>query len=1180
MDQQDPAPAPAPNQPEWHWTSNNNFDQLIRTHKLNVNFAIDPAILLIQERPSAISLLSRDLDDLLGLKVHMIMSLQMSKTDLLTGELNITTAFFHSRTATILRADEIPVAYQDATLKIMESIETFTDHGSNYNVERVNWVSLEVAGYRPLRGGQHFVLPRFITSKKACINLRNTNEMCFKYNCLLHLNKHLAKRCQKNPQILDAFENQLDFQGLEFPLEINKIDKFEKHNPNVAVTIIGYVPDGDSNVFVPLRVSRRLVEAEHRIDMLYMNNHYVYINDVDKLLSTSASLHNGRKFVCRNCFTFFSFVDLLQKHEPLCMVHKPQVMTFPTEDKKTLKFTEHKYTLLRPYVCIADFESWFDGNQHKPLAISFLIFDHLGKLWGPQKTLFGADCALQFLREMDRMHKLLEQRTRLLMKKLTHEQELIFSQPNANCANCNQSFPGHQLHRHHDHLTGQFIAGVCPNCNHKLTLSRDLVVGFHNGQNYDFAYLTRALKSLVKSDKEIRILGKSIEHFISISWNHIKIIDTYKLLGGSLATLCGTMQSDDFKLLKQAYPDPRLWKLLLTKMVFPYSHFKSVAVLEETQIPSIESYHNDLTNEPCDPRDYEKAIEIWNTFGLRTVKDLVKLYVETDTLQLADVAIRFRNICYQQFEIDPFHFVSLPSFAFSACSKITNLNCDLLTSKDMYLMWQRAKIGGFTTVVQQHVKSNNPLVPEYDSDQDMSWILYLDCCAMYSTVMFKEKLPVRNMRFLSDEELQAADLLNFDCSGDTGYLVECTLSFDGDEVHDLLADFPPLPVNRSVSVEEQSPRMRLIAQQLGINLEQKTKKLIADLHPRVNYVLPLKSLQFVLKTTHATLHKITKAIVFEQEAVLSKFIHMCIEMRKKAKTKFEIDVWKLICNSIYGYSLLDCTKFKHITLVYSKKKLSKMINSPLFVRANCFDENAAAVEMKIARLELRQPIFLGISVLSYSKNLILDFYYNVLKKEYGTKLSLVFSDTDSICCVIKKDSPNIYITDVLPKFKHLMDTSNFDPSSPLYTLERKKVMGTFTDECGGKLIQEIIVLKPKSYSIKMVEENLNVIKSKGVPKSCQRGLSHEDYKNNLFEQTTKVVEYKRIGCKRQRLFTLSCKKNALSCYESKRYWLNGSEVYKSLPFGHYRINSDVNSDDDSVENEPSTQAPGSTSDLG
>jgi hypothetical protein len=1160
MEQPDPVPNPGGRV----WTTSNNFQGLLRTHKLDVNYAIDPAMLLIQERQSIKSLLTQDLAELYGLKFHMVLSLQMAKTDLISGEQTSTTAYFHSNTVTVLVEDDILINYESGVLKIIESIETYTDHGSNYNVERVNWLTVNVAGYRPLAGGRHFVLPPFIAKKKACINLKNTNNMCFKYNCLLHLNKHLSREIQNNPQILDAFEGQLDFEGLEFPMQINKIDKFEKKNPNVAITIIGSVVDNGTNVFVPLRVSRRLVEAEHRIDMLYINNHYVYINNLNRLLSMSTSRHNGRKFVCRNCFTFFSFEDLLERHEPHCMVYKPQVMTFPEGDRKTLKFTGDKYTLLRPYVCIADFESWFDGNEHKPLAVSYLIFDSCGKLWCPQKTLFGADCAVKFLREMDMMYQVLELKTRYRMKKLTPEQEAIFLKESVICTNCKQSFPGKVLHRHHDYLTGQFLAAVCKPCNHKLTLSRDLVVGFHNGQNYDFAYLVRALKSLVKSDKEIKVLGKSVEHFISISWNHIIIIDTYKLLGGSLATLCGTMQPTDFNLLKQAYPDPRQWKLLLTKMPFPYSHFKSEAVLDETELPGIESYHNDLTNEACDPRDYEKAVEIWNTFGLHTVKDLVKLYVQTDVLQLADVSIRFRNICFQQFEIDPFHFVSLPSFAFSACSKITNMNCDLITSREMYLLWQKAKIGGFTTVVQQYAKSNNPLVPGYDSNQEMTWILYLDCCAMYSTVMFKEKLPVRNMRFLTDDELRAADLLNFDCSGDKGYLVECSLSFDGDEVHDLLADFPPLPVNRTVSAEEQSPRMKLLAQQLGINLEQKTKKLIADLHPRVDYVLPLKSLQFILKTTKATLHKITRAVVFDQEAVLSKFIHMCIEMRKKAKTKFEIDVWKLICNSIYGFSLLDSTKFKRILLVYSKQTLSKLINNPLFVRANCFDENAAAVEMRMARLEVRQPVFLGISILSYSKNLILDFYYNVLKQEYGSNLSIIFSDTDSLCMSLKKESPDIYQTDILPKFVHLMDTSNFDPASPLYTLERKKVMGTFTDECGGKMIQEIVVLKPKSYSIKMVEENLNIVKSKGVPKSCQKELNHEHYKNNLFDNELKTASYKTIGCKRQRLFTLTCKKNALSSYESKRYWLNGSELYKSLPYGHYRINRDENLEDGSV----------------
>ena len=627
------------------------------------------------------------------------------------------------------------------------------------------------------------------------------------------------------------------------------------------------------------------------------------------------------------------------------------------------------------------------------------------------------------------------------------------------------------------------------------------------------------------------------------------------------------MQPDDFKLLKQHHPQIEKHSLLLGKMLFPYTYFDNVDRLKETSLPPREAYFNDLTKEECSEADYETAVKIWETFELADLKSLVKLYCETDVLQTVDIFIRFRNVTMKEFELDPLHFVSLPSLCWQACMKVTDLRVELITDSDMYLMWQRAKFGGFTTVVSQYEKANNPLLDDFNPDDPISWMFYWDCTGMYSTVMQNNKLPCGNMRFLSDEEVAQLDYESYDPSGDIGYLVECIFSFVGKEVQVILADFPPCPVLRSVPADEQSPRMQRVAESMEIPLEVKTKKLIADLNPRVNYVLPLTSLQFILKTTGATLHSITRAIQFKQEAILTKYIQLCMDKRKAATNSFEISLFKLYCNAVFGVTLLDVTKYVNCHVVFTQARLKRLIDSPLYVRANEFDKNAAVVEMKYSSTTIRQPIFLGISILALSKNLILDMYYNVLKKEYGSNISLQMSDTDSIVFKVFKETENFYMSDILPKFAHLLDTSNYDRSSPLYTDVRKKQLGTFTDETGGRIISECVALKCKAYSI-LVKDGDPFMKAKGCPTAERDRLSHEDYKNTLFNQARVNVIFNRIGSKRQRLYTFQCSKVALSSYENKRYWID--TLYKSLPFGHYSINTASQMSPDLVEDEPST----------
>ena len=58
---------------------------------------------------------------------------------------------------------------------------------------------------------------------------------------------------------------------------------------------------------------------------------------------------------------------------------------------------------------------------------------------------------------------------------------------------------------------------------------------------------------------------------------------------------------------------------------------------------------------------------------------LIKIYVQSDTLLLADVFENFRNMCIKVYELDPAHFLSAPGLAWQACLKKTKVKLDLLT---------------------------------------------------------------------------------------------------------------------------------------------------------------------------------------------------------------------------------------------------------------------------------------------------------------------------------------------------------------------------------------------------------------------------------------------------------------------------------------------------------------------
>ena len=59
--------------------------------------------------------------------------------------------------------------------------------------------------------------------------------------------------------------------------------------------------------------------------------------------------------------------------------------------------------------------------------------------------------------------------------------------------------------------------------------------------------------------------------------------------------------------------------------------------------------------------------------------DYYDLYVQTDTLLLADVYENLRNKCLEIYGLDSSHFYSAPELAWQACLKNTRVELELLT---------------------------------------------------------------------------------------------------------------------------------------------------------------------------------------------------------------------------------------------------------------------------------------------------------------------------------------------------------------------------------------------------------------------------------------------------------------------------------------------------------------------
>jgi len=62
------------------------------------------------------------------------------------------------------------------------------------------------------------------------------------------------------------------------------------------------------------------------------------------------------------------------------------------------------------------------------------------------------------------------------------------------------------------------------------------------------------------------------------------------------------------------------------------------------------------------------------------------------------------------------------------------------------------------------------------------------------------------------------------------------------------------------------------------------------------------------------------------------------------------------------------------------------------------------------------------SILDLSKTLMYDFHYNYIKKKFGSKVILMFTDTGSLCYEIETED---FFKDISADLQEKFDTSNF-----------------------------------------------------------------------------------------------------------------------------------------------------------
>ena len=1097
-----------------------------------------------------------------SIKVKLILTVRFTKENPATGKIDINVYSFASKMEIVTESTDIPVIYDQMSDKIFELIQNFNNRGSGWQFDRVEHLDININPFNPLSASSYIALPGKLADKKAIINVKNEKDNeCFKWavtSAVFPAKEHgerLSKQMRKDSE-------KFDWTGIEFPVSLKQIDKFENQN-NYAINVFGY-----ERVVYPLRISKK---NEQVINLLLIaneeTNHFCWIKNMSRLLYGDVSKHHGKRHFCYRCLNSFHSEKSLEKHKEYCQNNEAVKIEMPMIKDDEGKFLGPEYIYFKnhykkqrvPFVVYADFECFTEKidtcqpdegksftnqyQKHSPSGFSYLIKCFDDDILTPLLKHYTAkspdeDIPQLFVESLEKDIKEIYNRFKIPKKMVMTKEDKINYEKATICHICEEEIDkeGDIKVRDHCHLTGKFRGAAHSMCNLKFRLPKFYPVIFHNLSGYDSHLF---IKNLGKSEGKIDCIPNNEEKYISFTKHilvdkfineegeekevkrEIRFIDSFKFMAASLDNLVNNLPKESFKNLTEFYQGDEL-NLLLRKGVFPYDWFDNFGKLSVKNLPPKESFHSILNDSGITEEDYQHAQNVWKIFDMKTMRDYHDLYLKSDVLLLSDVFENFRDVCLDNYHLDPIFYYTAPGLAWDACLKITKIELELLYDYDMLMMVEKGIRGGVSMISTRYGKANNPYMKDYDPDQPTKYISYLDANNLYGWAMCKP-LPTKGFRWMKIEELK--DWKSMPC------ILEVDLTYP-ENLHDLHNDYPLAP------------------ERLTVN---KVEKLIPNLNDKTKYVIHHETLKLYL-SLGLKLTKIHRGITFEESAWLKPYTDLNTNLRAKAQNDFEKDFFKLMNNSVFGKTMENIRNRVDIRLVTRESQAKKLTCRPNYQHHTIFCENLTAVHMKKVSLKFNKPVYLGMSILDLSKTLMYDFHYNYIKPKYGENAKLLFTDTDSLAYEIETED---FYRDISSDVKSKFDTSNYpkDHPSGIITGVNKKVIGMFKDEASGKQIAEFVGLRAKLYSYR-VEESYEEKKCKGVKKAViKKTITFNDYKDCLFDSKPAMRKMNVIRSHLHTMYTETVNKIALSPFDDKR--LIREDNIHTFAYGHYKGGNSV-----------------------
>ena len=167
------------------------------------------------------------------------------------------------------------------------------------------------------KGSSYIDSPKWPISKKATINPKNNDNICFQYALTVALIYQNIKKDLQRTSKIKPFINQYNWKEVDRKRKDWK--KFELNNKSIALNVL-FVLYNTEKIRLAYK-SKYNFKCENQVILLMITDgkkwHYLVVKSLSASLRGITSNHFG-DFYCLNCFHSYSTKEKLKKHEKVC----------------------------------------------------------------------------------------------------------------------------------------------------------------------------------------------------------------------------------------------------------------------------------------------------------------------------------------------------------------------------------------------------------------------------------------------------------------------------------------------------------------------------------------------------------------------------------------------------------------------------------------------------------------------------------------------------------------------------------------------------------------------------------------------------------------------------------------------------------------------------------------------